>query len=578
MRPAALTFRFAAPGVSASLALLALATPALAQRAASSTARADLIVTGATIYTVDSLRPTAQALAVRGGRVLYVGTRDSALALRGTATRVVDASGRTLIPGMVDAHAHLLGLGTSLRNVDLVGTKSYDEVIARVVARARELPKGSWILGRGWDQNDWSNQAFPTHEALSRALPNNPVVLERVDGHALLANARAMKLAGIARDTRDPDGGRLERDSSGAPTGVFVDNAQGLVERRVPELTHAELQDAVLRAVRETSRWGLTGIMDAGATRRTIDVYEALARQGRFTLRDYVLVHDDSTDLAHYFARGPQSALYDGHLWIRGVKLYADGALGSRGAALLAPYSDAPQNSGLLVSAPAHIQAVTTEALRHGFQVATHAIGDRGNEVVLDAYEAALKAVPTPDARLRIEHAQVIAPTDIPRFHALGVIPSMQASHQTSDMYWAEKRLGPQRVRGAYAWRSLLNTGVIIPNGSDFPVERVNPLISFHSAVTRQDAENQPPGGWYPNERMTREEALKAMTLWPAMAQFQEKELGSLAPGKRADFVLLDQDIMTVAPERILDTKVVSTWLGGRAIYTARPAAASAAK
>jgi predicted amidohydrolase YtcJ len=551
------------------LAFLA-AVPAGAQQPAEP--RADLIVTGATIHTADSARPVAQALAVRGGRVLYVGTADSAMRWRGPRTRVVVARGRTVIPGMTDAHAHLLGLGNSLRNVDLVGTKSYDEVIARVVRRARELPKGAWILGRGWDQNDWRDQRFPTHEALSRALPDHPVALERVDGHATLANAAAMRAAKVTRESRDPDGGRIERDAGGEPTGVFVDNAAALIDSAVPDLTAAERRDAVLRAVKEVNRWGLTGMGDAGADRETIETYEALAKEGRFTLRNYVMVSDDSASLAHYFARGPQSGTYDGLLWVRSVKLYADGALGSRGAALLAPYADDTTHRGLLVSTPEHLERRTVEALRAGFQVATHAIGDRGNRVVLDAYERALKAAPTEDPRLRIEHAQVIALEDIPRFRALGVIPSMQGSHQTSDMYWAEQRVGPARIRGAYAWRKLLDSGAIIPNGSDFPVEFVNPLISFHAAVTRQDAENRPPGGWYPEERMTRGEALKSMTLWPAMAQFQERELGSLTPGKRADFVILDQDIMTVAPERILDTKVVSTWLGGRAVYEASAA------
>jgi predicted amidohydrolase YtcJ len=289
------------------------------------------------------------------------------------------------------------------------------------------------------------------------------------------------------------------------------------------------------------------------------------------------MVSDDSADIAHYFARGPQSELYGGRLWIRAIKLYADGALGSRGAALLDPYSDDPRNSGLLVSAPEHIRDVATRALAAGFQVNTHAIGDRGNRVVLDAYERALATHPTADHRFRIEHAQVLSPDDIPRFAELGVIPSMQASHQTSDMYWAGTRLGPARLLGAYAWRALLNTGVVIPNGSDFPVEQVNPLISFHSAVSRQDAHDWPPGGWYPEQRMTREEALRAMTIWPAYAAFEERVLGSLTPGKYADFVLLDQDIMRVPAELILKTQVVATYVGGKPVYERKePPAVSA--
>ncbi|MGI9044207.1 MAG: amidohydrolase, partial [Gemmatimonadaceae bacterium] len=331
-----------------------------------------------------------------------------------------------------------------------------------------------------------------------------------------------------------------------------------------------QTRDAILAAIEESNRWGLVGLHDAGASRGTIDIYESLARDGRFNLRTYVMVSDDSADIAHYAARGPQSALYNGHVWIRSIKLYSDGALGSRGAALLAPYSDDPGNTGLLVSAPAHIQRVAIDALRSGFQLGVHAIGDRGNRIVLDAFAAALKAVPRADHRFRVEHAQVISLEDIPRFAQLGVIPSMQGSHQTSDMGWAEARVGPERIKGAYAWRSLLDDGVIIPNGSDFPVEQVNPLISFHSAVTRQDPSNRPPGGWYPEQSMTRGEALKSITIWPAWAAFQEDVMGSISPGKYADFVVLDRDIMSVAPEQILGASVRSTWIGGRAVYEAK--------
>jgi hypothetical protein len=411
---------------------------------------------------------------------------------------------------------------------------------------------------------------FPTHEALSRALPNNPVVLTRIDGHAMLANAMAMRLAGITAATRDPSGGRIIRLRDNSPSGVFVDNAESLVARAIPQLTTEQKRDAVLAAISEVNRWGLVGVHDAGQPRSTIDIYESLAGQGKYNLRNYVLIADDSADIAHYMSRGPQAALHDGRIWIRSIKLYSDGALGSRGAALLAPYSDEPGNTGLLVSPPAHIQRVATEALRKGFQLGTHAIGDRGNRIVLDAYEAALKEVPTADHRFRIEHSQIISLDDIPRFAKLGVIPSMQGSHQTSDMGWAEARVGPQRIKGGYAWRSLLETGVIIPNGSDFPVEEVNPLISFHSAVSRQNASSKPPGGWYPEQAMTRNEALKSMTIWPAYAAFQERDMGSIAPGKYADFVILDRDIMTVPADQILGTRVISTWIGGRSVYERR--------
>jgi hypothetical protein len=550
------------------LPLLALAGPLSAQAPPRPTA--DLIVTNTRIYTVDDARPVVAAMAVRGGRVLFTGSVREALALRGSATRVVDLGGRTVIPGMVDAHAHLLGLGRSLRTVNLVGAKSYDEVIARVVERAKGVPAGTWILGRGWDQNQWGDTRFPTHEALSRALPNNPVYLTRVDGHAGLANTAAMRAAGVTAAGVDPSGGKIERTATREPTGVFIDNAQELVERAIPAPSREDTRTAIRAAIAESHRWGLVGLHDAGESRATIDLMEEMARAGEIPFRLYVMIGDDSAAVAHYLARGPQSGLYDNHLWLRAIKLYADGALGSRGAALLEPYNDDANNRGLLLSAPAHIREVAERALRAGFQVNTHAIGDRGNRVVLDAYDAALRALPTADHRFRVEHAQVINHDDIPRFAELGVIPSMQAVHQTSDMYWAGTRLGAGRLLGAYAWRSLLSTGVVVPNGSDFPVEAVNPLLSFHSAVSRQDAANWPAGGWFPEQRMTRDEALKSMTIWPAYAGFQEAIMGSLSPGKLADFVVLDRDIMTVPESDILGTTVMATYIGGRAVYERR--------
>jgi predicted amidohydrolase YtcJ len=385
-----------------------------------------------------------------------------------------------------------------------------------------------------------------------------------------------MELARVTASTADPAGGRVIRDAAGAPAGVFVDNAQSLITRAIPAATRAETRAAILAAITEANRWGLTGVHDPGENAETIAIFEELAKAGNYSLRNYVMISDPgdpNSAVAQrnpYIQRGPQSALYDAHLWIRAIKLYADGALGSRGAALLAPYTDEPTNSGLLVSPPEHIEAWAEAALQRGFQVNVHAIGDRGNRIVLDAFETALRRYPKADHRFRIEHAQVLSAQDIPRFARLGVIPSMQATHQTSDMRWAESRVGPERIRGAYAWRSLLNTGVVIPNGTDFPVEEVNPLLTFHAAVTRQDPTNWPAGGWYPEQKMTREEALQSMTIWPAYAGFQEKILGSLTPGKYADFVVLDRDIMRVPDTEILAARVISTWIGGRAVYQAK--------
>ncbi|OYV69849.1 MAG: hypothetical protein B7Z72_07450 [Gemmatimonadetes bacterium 21-71-4] len=493
------------------------------------------------------------------------------MALKGPRTELLDLGHATVIPGIVDAHLHLLELGLSLREVDLTRAATYDEAIRRVAERARQVKAGDWIQGRGWDQNRWPDQRFPTEAALSRAVPDNPVVLSRVDGHAMLLNARALRLAGLTAATPDPTGGRIIRYADGSPTGVLVDNAMALAERAIPAPSREEVREAVLAAIDHVHRWGLTGVHDPWVTGATIAVYEELARAGRFDLRDYVMVAGDSADLAVALARGPQIALYDGRLWLRSIKLFADGALGSRGAALLEPYSDDPGNVGLLVTDTNYIRQVAIAALRHGFQLCVHAIGDRANRLVLDAYEAALDTVPTADHRFRIEHAQVISPRDIPRFAALGVIPSMQTSHQTSDMKWAMDRLGWTRIQGAYAWRSLLATGVVIPNGTDAPVEPVNPMIGFHSAITREDAEGWPAGGWFPAQRMTREEALESMTLWPAYAAFMDTVSGSITPGKYADFTVLDQDIMTVAPPEVLATHVVMTIMGGRIVYRRGP-------
>jgi predicted amidohydrolase YtcJ len=549
----------------------AFAPLSIGAQARPATPPADLIVTNARVYTADDARPLVEAFAVRGGRVVFTGSQREAAVFKGASTRVVDAGGRTVIPGMVDAHAHFAGLAQKLRAVDLVGSRSYDEVIARVAEKAKTLPKGTWITGRGWDQNAWGDTRFPTHEKLTAAVPDHPVLLTRVDGHAGFANAAAMKLAGLTSATKDPDGGKILKDAQGAPTGILIDRAQGIVGSKVPELSRDEMRAAIKDAIALMHRWGLTGMHDAGASRPLIELYEEMAKANELRLRLYVMIGDDSLALKHYFSVGPRSALYDGQLWVRAVKLYADGAMGSRGAALLEPYSDDPNNTGLLLSAPGHIQDVAERGLAAGFQVNTHAIGDRGNRVVLDAYEKALAKVPTADHRFRVEHAQILHYDDIPRFAQLGVIPSMQASHQTSDMYWIGKRLGPTRLYGAYAWQSLLQTGVVIPNGSDFPVEDVNPLISFHAAIARQDARDWPAGGWFPEQKMSREDALRSMTIWAAYSAFQEKDMGSLTPGKYADFVMLDQDIMRVPAELVMKTNVLATYVGGRAVYEKQP-------
>lgn len=551
------------------LAGLAATTAAPSVASAAPRGGADLIVTAATIHTVDPHVPRVQAFAVRDGRFVYVGSRDGARAFRGPRTKTLDLGNVTVLPGLIDAHLHFTGVGEALHEVDLVHAATFEEVVRRTVAFAA-ASRDPWIIGDGWDQNLWPDKNFPAHDALSAAIPDRPVVLHRIDGHALLANAKAMELAGVGAMTQDPAGGRILRDAHGAPSGVFIDNARALVMHAIPPATHDQLVRASEAALKECHRWGLTAIGDPGNGQDVIAAYEELARNGRYTLRNHVmLAGSDSALIDAYLARGPRTLDHDGRLAIRAIKLYIDGALGSRGAALLAPYSDDPNNTGLLRTAQAEVQHLCERALKAGFQVCTHAIGDRGNRVVLDAYEAALRTTAVRDHRFRIEHAQVLAPGDIPRFAKLGVIPSMQSTHQISDMAWAQARLGPDRVRGAYAWRALLDTGVTIANGTDAPVEAVNSLRTFHAAITRENEANQPPGGWYPAQRMTRAEALKSMTIWAARANFMEHATGSITAGTYADFAVLDRDWMRVAPEAIMETRVLATYSGGKPVYNA---------
>lgn len=558
--------------------LAGLAATTAAPSVASAAARggdADLIVTAATIHTVDAHVPRAQAFAVRDGRFVFVGSRDGARAFRGRRTKSLDLGDVTVLPGLIDAHLHFVSVGTALHEVDLVHAPTFDEVVRRTVAFAA-TSRDPWIVGDGWDQNLWPDKAFPAHGALSAAIPDRPVVLHRVDGHALLANAKAMALAGVGATTPDPSGGRILRDAQGNPTGVFVDNARALVTRVIPPPAHDQLVRASEAALKECHRWGLTAIGDPGVGQDVIAAYEELARSGRYTLRNHLMLSGSDRELVDaYVPRGPRTLDFGGRLSIRAIKLYADGALGSRGAALLAPYADDPANTGLLRTTQADVQALCERALRAGFQLCTHAIGDRGNRMVLDAYEAALRAAPARDHRLRIEHAQVIAPEDIPRFAKLGVTPSMQSTHQTSDMPWAQARLGPDRIRGAYAWRALLDTGVTIANGTDAPVEAVNSLRTFHAAIARQNEANQPPGGWYPQQRMTRDEALRSMTIWAARANFMDTVAGSITVGKYADFAVLDRDWMRIAPGEIMATRVLATYSSGKPVYEA-PAARTA--
>lgn len=527
-----------------------------------------LLVNG-TVYTVDDRRPVATAVAVEGDRIVAVG-RTEDLTARFTAGAVIDLRGRAVFPGFTDSHAHLEGLGAALLNLNVGTARSEKEAAALVASAAEDTVQGGWIRGRGWDQNRWPEAKFPTRKSLDRVCPEIPVFLKRVDGHAVWVNSRVLVIAGITNRTPDPPGGRIVKDESGEPTGVFVDNAVTLLESYLPPPSEAERVEAIRRAVRECLAVGLTEVHDMGVDSSGIEIYKKMIASGEFPFRVYVALEGSIPGLwDSYRKSGPVTSGFEGKLRVRALKMYADGALGSRGAALFESYSDDPGNRGLTLTSRKELLLKATEALQSGFQLCTHAIGDRANSIVLDVYDEAFKSLQGKklDPRFRVEHAQVLSPADIPRFHALGVFPMMQPTHCTSDMPWAEARLGPVRVKGAYAWRSLLEHGSIIPGGSDFPVESPNPLLGFYAAITRQDRDGHPAGGWYSGQKMTRDEALKAFTIWGARAGFREMEKGSMEIGKMADLVVLEEDIMKIAPERIPGVKVAMTIVGGVIAY-----------
>jgi hypothetical protein len=546
----------------ATAVLLALAPRARAAEPA------DLVLTNGVVHTVDAARPRAEAVAVRGNRIVAVGSAAEAMALVGPKTRVLDLAGRTVVPGFDDSHAHVLGIGFARLDVDLTGTRSWSEVVERVATAVRARRPGEWVRGRGWHEGKWDVPApgavrgFPTHHALTAVSADNPVVLERADGHAVLANARAMAARGITRTTSPPEGGEIIRDAAGEASGVFVDNAERLVA--APERSADEVRRALELAMDECLSKGVTSLTDAGAGTDVIALYREAAAAGRLRTRLYVMAAGLPTMRA---LERPDPG--DGFLAVRAVKLYADGALGSRGAALLEPYADDPGHSGLLVTPPEEILEAVRFALAHGFQVGTHAIGDRANRIVLDAYEKAMAEHPgARDPRLRIEHAQILDATDVPRFARLGVLAAMQGIHCPSDRPWAPARLGEGRVKeGAYAWRKLLDAGARVLNGTDAPVEDLSPIQNFHATVTRQDASGRPPGGFDPDQKLTRTEALRTMTLDAAYGSFAEREKGSIEPGKLADLVVLSQDILSVPDDRLMQTRVEMTILDGRVLY-----------
>jgi predicted amidohydrolase YtcJ len=549
-----------------------LVATAVAALSAQSPAPADLILHNATVNTVDASRPSARAIAVRGSTIAAVGSDEDVLRMRGPATRTIDAGGATVVPGLQDAHGHVLGLGSNLQTLDFRGTTSFEQVVARVRQRVASTPEGQWITGRGWDQNDWAETAWPTHELLSAVAPQNPVFLTRVDGHAAIVNRRAMELAGVAASTADPAGGRIMRDARGEPTGVLIDRAEDLVASRIPPITGAQLEARLLLADQQLRRLGLTMVHDAGTDAATVAAYRRLADAGQLKTRIYVMLRGPLPALRPFFEAGPVTGGTNPRLVVRAIKVVADGALGSRGAALLEPYADEPGTTGLLTTPPDDVYAQTLAAARGGFQTGIHAIGDRGNRIAMDTFERVHREVPGARAlRQRVEHAQILDAAEIPRFAQLGIIASMQATHATSDMPWVQDRIGPARTaEGAYRWRTLVKSGVVLANGSDFPVEEANPMLGFYAAVTRQDPSGSPPGGWMPEERLSREEALRSFTLGAAYAAHVESVLGSLEAGKLADFVVLSKDIMRIPAPDILTTTVRMTVVGGEVVYEQR--------
>jgi predicted amidohydrolase YtcJ len=566
-------------------ALLLVLGITLALPAAARGQGADLILVGAVIHTMDPARPEARALAASDGRIVALGESEEILAThRGPDTIVIDAAGAVVLPGLIDAHAHVMNLGRFLATVDLFGTVSAEEVADRVREAARSRPPGEWILGRGWDQNDWEVKEFPTRELLDRAAPANPVFLDRVDGHAVWVNTAALEAGGVTGSTPDVAGGQILRDADGMPTGILVDFATDLVEHAIPVPGEEEIGAMLSAAQDRIVSLGMTGVHDMGVGPDTLALYRRFDEAGRLVPRV----------VAYFSARSPAALgwwesegrdLYGrpgSRFRVRGPKSYADGALGSRGAALLAPYSDAPETSGTFLVPPDSLKAIVARAFELGLQPAIHAIGDAGNRAALDAIEAAPRRPVTPcagnetdgcpggeDFRPRIEHAQVVALDDIPRFAELGVIASYQPTHATSDMYWAEDRIGPQRIEGAYAWRRMRDAGARLACGSDFPVESPNPFFGIYAAVTRQDQQGWPQGGWRPEERMTREEALACFTRDAAWAAGMEDEVGTLAVGKRADFVIVDRDPFTVPAEDLFGTRVLRTVIDGETVYEA---------
>ncbi|MBK7306998.1 MAG: amidohydrolase [Chitinophagaceae bacterium] len=521
--------------------------------------KADLIIHHAKIYTVDEKFSVAEAMAVRDGKIIAIGKNDDILK-QYESDSVKDAGGKAVFPGFNDAHAHFVGYAMSLLNVDLVDTKSWEEVVATCSGFAKTLPAGVWLTGRGWDQNDWAVKEFPDNTKLNELFPDRPVIISRIDGHAAMANQKALELAGVKAGDKLTGGDIEVKD--GKLTGLLIDNAVDLVAAKIPAADLAQVKKALLLAQENCFAVGLTSLHDCGLDFETVEKIEALQKSGELKMRMNIMLSDAAANFDYAFKRGKIKTDY---LNVSSFKVYADGALGSRGASLLQPYSDKPDWSGFLLSAPAHFDSVANIIYAKGWQMCTHAIGDSGNRTILKTYAKYLKG--SNDLRWRIEHAQVVNQNDFKLFGENSIIPSVQPTHGTSDMYWAGDRLGPVRVKGAYAYKQLLKENNWIPLGTDFPVEDISTFKTFFAAVVRQDSKGFPAGGYQMENALSREETLRGMTIWAAKASFEEKQKGSLEKGKLADFIILDTDLMSCEAAAILKAKVLATYSGGKKVY-----------
>ncbi len=543
---------------------------------------ADLIIRGGTIYTVDEANPTVEAVAVIGDKIVYAGDLMGLAKFEGGNTRIIDLQGKTMTPGFIEGHGHFMGLGFSELNLDLSSVESYEEMVEKVKEAVSKTPPGQWIVGRGWHQDKWTTKpekaikGFPTHHLLSAVSPDNPVFLRHASGHAGFANARAMQLAGVNQLSIEKlgknmgEGGEILVDELGNPTGLFNERAQNLIGKFIPETSEETATQALELAIAASLRNGITSFHDAGVSRDNIELFRKFKAENKLNTRLYVMLTGfDSQLLYDWFKKGPEIDSTN-LLTIRSIKLNCDGALGSRGAWLMQPYTDRPDFSGMATLSMDTVMKISREGLKYGFQVCSHAIGDRANKEILDRYEIAFNEnkEQSKDHRFRIEHAQHLQPADIPRFGKLGVIPAMQAVHMSSDRPWAIDRLGEKRIKeGAYMWQSLLKSGAVIVNGTDVPVEPINPIASFFASVTRQTLKGEPEGGYEPEEKMTRQQALRSYTLDAAYGAFEENIKGSIAPGKLADFTIFTKDLMTVPDKELLATEVAMTVLGGKVLY-----------